>query len=301
MLWRKDFWGKGRKEMAEYQTFEAHPISGSHGAVLSGIDLSQKLSNAEVEDIHQAFLDYNVIVFRDQKLDPEQHKSVGRLFGDIIPTPFVKSRDGHPEIIEIIKEAEDVGKYNFGGSWHTDVSYLEEPALGSALYALEVPPYGGDTMFTNMYAAYETLSDGMKDLIGDMKAVHSAARSYGTQGKFAAKENHTKAMSITNSEAGDTEFAHPVVRTHPDTGRKCLFVNPNYTIRLEGMTESESEPLLSYLYQHSIRQEFVARITWGPGTLTIWDNRCTMHSAVNDYDGHKRQMNRVTIAGNRPY
>ena len=248
------------------------------------------------------FLANSVVFFRDQDLDdPERQKHAAQLFGEPVAIPFVKSLEGHPEIIDIVKEAEDVGKYNFGGNWHTDTSFLETPAMGSLLYALDVPPRGGDTLFADLYAAYDTLSDGLKETLGGLTALHSGIRSYGSQSKFQGGKNASVSMAIDANEEGDRLIEHPVVRTHPETGRKGLFVNPNYTIRFKGWSEAESKPLLDFLYAHAIRDEFICRFRWERGSVAVWDNRCLMHRAVNDYEGHRRHMRRVTLQGDRPH
>lgn len=288
--------------MTSYDTIEIEPVGGSIGAVIHGVDLGAPLSNRQAEEVHDAFLANSVVFFRDQDLDdPERQKRAARLFGDPVSIPFVKSLDGHPEIIDIVKEPEDIGKYNFGGNWHTDTTFLETPALGSLLYALEVPPRGGDTLFADQYAAYETLSDGMKRMLDGMTAVHTGARSYGSQSKFQGGKNQSVSMTIDTSDEGDKLVEHPVVRTHPETGRKGLFVNPNYTLRFTDMTEAESKPILDFLHAHAIRDEFVCRFRWAKGSVAVWDNRCLMHRAVNDYEGHRRHVRRVTLQGDRPH
>ena len=285
-----------------YDTIEIEPIGGSIGAVIHGVDLGATLSNRQAEEVHDAFLTNSVVFFRDQDLDdPERQKRAARLFGEPVAIPFVKSLDGHPEIIEIIKEPEDIGKYNFGGNWHTDTTFLETPALGSLLYALEVPPRGGDTLFTDQYAAYKTLSDGMKRMLEGMTALHTGTRSYGSQSKFQGGRNQSVSMAIDTNEEGDKLVEHPVVRTHPETGRKGLFVNPNYTSRFADMTEAESKSILDFLDAHAIRDEFTCRFRWEKGSVAVWDNRCLMHRAVNDYEGHRRHMRRVTLQGDRPH
>ena len=284
-----------------YETIQVTPIGGSIGAEIAGVDLARPLSNRQAQEVHDAFLEHSVVFFRDQRLDPEQQKRAARLFGEPVAIPFVKSLDGHPEIIDIVKEAEDAGKYNFGGNWHTDTTFLGTPALGSLLYALEVPPRGGDTLFADLHAAYETLSPGMRSLLDGLTAVHTGSRSYGSQSKFQGGKNQSVSMAIDANADGDRLVEHPVVRTHPETGRKCLFVNPNYTLRLKDMTEAESKPLLDFLYAHAIRDEFVCRFPWRAGSVAVWDNRCTMHRAVNDYDGHRRHVRRVTLQGDRPH
>ena len=287
--------------MSQYETIEVEPLGGSIGAIVRGVDLSAPLSNRQAQEVHDAFLENSVIFFRDQNLDdPEDQKRAARLFGEPVAIPFVKSLDGHPEIIDIVKEAEDAGKYNFGGNWHTDTSFLETPALGSLLYAMEVPPRGGDTLFADLYAAYETLSDGMRSLLDGMTALHSGTRSYGSQSKFKGGTNISVSMAIDQDSSGDALVEHPVVRTHPETGRKGLFVNPNYTIRFSNLTEAESKPILDYLYAHVTRDEFVCRFRWDRRSVAVWDNRCLMHRAVNDYEGHRRHVRRVTLRGDRP-
>ena len=283
-----------------YQTIEAHPIAGSLGAEVAGVDLSQPLSNAAAADVRQALWDHKVIFFRDQELTPEDHLRIAGLFGEVYRVPFVKARDDYPDIIDIVREAEDAGKYNFGGVWHSDASFDECPPMGSVLYSLESPPYGGDTLWVNMEAAYEALSGGMKALLDGKKALHSAERNYGSGGYFNDTNKQSTGMAINPSETGDRRIAHPVVRTHPETGRKSLYVNPVYTHSFEGMTEEESAPLLEFLYSHARRPEFTCRFDCTTHALAIWDNRCTMHFAISDYDGFRRHMNRVTIAGERP-
>ena len=282
------------------QMLRIKPIAGALGAEIEGINLSRPLNNSQATSVSQALLDHKVIFFRDQELTPEDHLRVSTIFGTVYQVPFVQSREGYPDIIEIIKEPEDAGKFNFGGVWHSDTSFEKEPSLGSTLYALETPPYGGDTLWTNMEAAYAALSDGMKAMLDGLKALHSGERYYGSGGYFKTDETQSISMSIKPDATGDTRVAHPVVRTHPETGAKCLYVNPVYSICFEGMTEEESAPLLGFLFEHAIRPEFQCRFNWTTGTLAVWDNRATMHFAINDYDGHRRHMNRVTLAGDRP-
>ena len=278
------------------KSFDIKPVSGALGAEIEGVDLSKDLSNETFDDIHQAFLDYQVIFFRDQNLTPEQHIAFGRRFGPLNIHPYVKSMDGHPEIIEIIKEPHE--KENFGGGWHSDVSFLEKPALGSVLYAREVPAYGGDTLFANQYLAYETLSDGMKEMLDGLRAIHTAEREYGARGHSAAKRDSMQVEQV----AGDVpRFEHPVVRTHPETHRKALYVNPAFTMNFKNMTRRESRPLLNFLFEHATREEFTCRFRWTPNAIAFWDNRCVQHYALNDYHGARRHMQRVTIDGERPH
>ena len=283
-----------------YARIEVRPIAGALGAEIGGVDLSKDLDNQTFAEVHQALLDHLVIFFRNQTLTPEQHKAFGRRFGRLDVHEFVRGLDSHPEIIEIVKEPEERG-LNFGGVWHSDVTYQEKPALGSILYALEVPLYGGDTMFANQYLAYESLSDGMKRMLDGLKAMHSAGRAYGTRGSDEYRELRHQSMRIDAREEAHREMEHPVVRTHPETGRKSLFVNGVFTTRFAGMTEEESRPLLDYLFRHAVRPEFTCRFRWEPGSVAFWDNRCTQHFALNDYHGFRRRMHRVTVCGDRPF
>jgi taurine dioxygenase len=283
-----------------YETIEVKPLAGALGAEIFGVDLGTPLGNQTFAEIHRAFVDHQVIFFRDQTLTPEQHKAFSAKFGKLEITRYVKSIEGHPEIIPVIKEAEDVGKFNFGGTWHSDMTFLAEPPLGSLLYAREVPAYGGDTLWANMYRAYETLSSGMRKMLDGMVAVHSAARAYGPRGAFAKAGNQTKSMQIDPSAEAEAEMEHPVVRTHPESGRKCLFVNPVYTTRFKDMTERESKPLLDFLNEHAVSPHNTCRFRWENGSLAFWDNRCTQHRALWDYWPHTRFGNRVSVKGDRP-
>lgn len=276
------------------------PISGSIGAEVFGLDLRQ-IDDKSFQLLHGSLMKHLVLVVRDQKLSPEQHLRVGRYFGSLNVHDFVAGMAEYPEIIEVIKEPEDSG-YNFGGTWHSDVSFLEEPSMASLLYAKELPDSGGDTMFANMYLAYDTLSKGLRELLTDMRAVHSASEIYSQNSRRSDKRaGRSRSMTIVNQDKAVGEVYHPVVRTHPETGRKLLYVNSNFTQRFEGMTDAESKPLLRYLYEHMKRPEFTCRVRWLPDTLIVWDNRCTQHLAVSDYDGYRRHMHRVTVNGDRPY
>ena len=205
---------------------------------------------------------------------------------------------GHPEILEVLKDVDD--EQNFGGLWHIDLTFLEEPPLGSVLYARELPPTGGDTLWANLYTAYETLSDGMKRMIDGLVGIHSAVRVYGPEDETDYRNRKTS-MDLDQTEEALEEVEHPVVRTHPETGRKCLFLGGgHYLRRFKDMTEAESAPLLNYLNAHAVRPEFTCRFRWEKDSIAFWDNRCTQHFALNDYAGHRRLMHRVTIDGDRP-
>lgn len=281
----------------DYRRIEVNPIAGGIGAEIEGVDLAEELDNETFAEVHQALLDNLVIFFRKQKMTPEQHKAFGRRFGQLNIHPHYKALDGHPEILEILKEPEARG--NIGGVWHSDVTFMEKPAMGSVLYALEVPPHGGDTMFANQYLAYESLSDGMRELLDGMTAVHSDATL--SRADNQSSRNAERSTKLVSKSGEVVENEHPVVRTHPDTRRKALFVNKPFTVRFGGLTEEESRPLLEYLFRHAVRPEFTCRFRWEKGSVAFWDNRCTQHFAVNDYHGHRRSMHRVTVDGDRPF
>ncbi len=271
------------------------PVAGALGAEVSGIDLAEPLSETDFDALHRAFLEHQVIFFRDQALDPDSHKELGQRFGDLNVHPYYEALPGHPEILPVLKEPE--AAENIGGTWHSDVTFLPEPALGSILYALEVPPAGGDTMFSSQYHAYDSLSDGMKEMLDGLRAIHSSDLFTDKARRAAANANRSsKLIEIDET----VESSHPVVRTHPETGRKCLFVNRVFTRRIDGWTAEESRPLLHYLYKHSARPEFTCRFRWRQGSIAFWDNRCTQHYALNDYPGYRRTMHRVTVEGDRP-
>jgi len=267
---------------------EVRPISGALGAEIVDVDLSKNFSEKEVR---QAFLEHQVIFFRGQKLDPAGLLAFARAMGRPIEYPFVKGLPGFPEVIEVKKLEHE--RHNFGGIWHSDTAYLETPPMASMLIAREVPPYGGDTEFASQYLAYEALSEGMKRLLAGLKAVNSSAKA----DVSLTREDRIKEQG---GEAKELVGVHPVVRTHPETGRKALYVNVAHTVRFDGMTEEESAPLLQYLFRHQVKPEFTCRFRWGVGSLALWDNRCTQHNPINDYHGHRRVMHRVTLAGDRP-
>jgi taurine dioxygenase len=282
-----------------YTRIEVKPSAGACGAEIHGVDLSQDLDNETFAEIHKAFLEHQVIFFRDQELTPDQHKAFGKRFGDLNIHPHYEPLEGHPEIMPVIKEAEDVN--NIGDTWHSDVSFLERPPLGSILYGLELPPVGGDTMFASQYSAHDGLSEGLRETLGKMKAVHSSRIL--SDPETAKKRNESRSTRLReDTQLGeDIETLHPVVRTHPETGRKALFVNLPFTIGFEDMTEEESAPLLKYLFTESAKPEYTCRFRWEPGSIAFWDNRCVLHYALNDYHGHRRCMHRVTVNGDRPF
>ena len=272
-----------------------HRMSGSLGAEVSGVDLSGALDDHTVAGIRAGLLEHLVLVFRDQSLDPRSLAAFARRFGTLNRHPYVKPLDGHPDVFRIVKEPDDL--HHFGNSWHSDLSYAERPALGTMLYATELPPHGGDTLFADMRAAYRTLSDGMKAMLDGLVAVFSNERTYGPN---AERFRHgVKQMEVAQQNS-ITRVEHPVVRTHPETGVKALYLNPIHTVGFRDMTPEESKPLIDFLCRHAVRPEFLCRVQWRPGSLAFWDNRATLHYAVDDFAGHRRVMTRVTLEGDRP-
>ena len=268
-------------------------LAGGIGAEIRGIDLGGDVSDDTIAAIRRIWLDHNVIVLHRQTLPPDRFLALANRFGTPIEYPFIKGIEGFPEIIPVVKLPEE--RVNFGGIWHSDTSYLEEPPAATMLVARDVPPYGGDTLFANQYLAYEFLSDGMKRLLDPLRCVASSAK---------ADVSRTREDRIRDSKRDDArsvyDAIHPVVRIHPETGRRALYVNVAHAAHFEGMTPEESAPLLNFLFQHQVRPEFTCRVAWAPGTLALWDNRCTLHNPVNDYHGHLRRMHRITLAGDRP-
>ncbi|MDZ7675433.1 MAG: TauD/TfdA family dioxygenase [Acidimicrobiales bacterium] len=276
----------------EYRRIDVRPMAGGLGAELHGADL-RELDDELVTEIRRAWLEYLVVVFRGQDLDADQYMAFARRIGEPVEYPFVSGLDGYPEIIAVAKLENET--LNFGGIWHSDTSYLEVPPMGTMLLAREVPPYGGDTMFANCYLAYENLSDGMREVLDGLQAVNSSALA-----DVSKTREDRRRDAGTDDEDLEFEATHPVVRTHPETGRKSLYVNVAHTVRFASMTEAESTPILQYLYEQQVRPEHTVRVRWDEGTLVFWDNRCALHYPVNDYHGHRRVMHRITFAGDEP-
>src|SRR5215471_8256445 len=269
------------------------PIAGALGSEIGGVDLARELDGNTIAAIRRAWLDHLVVFFRGQPLTPERFLAFARLFGEAVEYPFIKGIDGFPEITPVVKLERE--RVNFGGLWHSDTAYLERPPMGTMLIAREVPPYGGDTLFANMYLAYESLSPGMQRLLVDLVAVNSSAKADVTK----TREDRVRDGARTDAQC-EYEARHPVVRTHPETGRKALYINGAHTVRFEDITEEESAPLLQYLFAHQQRPEFTCRFRWEVGSIAFWDNRCTQHNPINDYHGFRRVMHRVTLAGDQP-
>lgn len=268
-------------------------LSNYVGAEINGIALN-RLSKSAISSIKQAFSEYGVLVFRGQEITPEEHRAFAQSFGDIVINPFLTPLPDHPDIAELRKEPHHTN--NIGDLWHTDTSYQEEPCLGSILVARELPPVGGDTLFAGMAAAYEALSDGLKETLGGLRAIHSSVESFGAG--FDVDREHHESRFINPEKATHT-VSHPLVITHPLSGRKCLFVNPDFTTQIEGWTKAESTPLLEFLCGHATSPRFTCCVQWEEGSVAFWDNRATLHCALNDYAGYRRVMHRITLAGTR--
>ena len=290
-----------------YHNIKVEPLSGSLGAEIYGVDLSQTLDNQTFSEIRQAFDENIVIFFRDQNITPEQHLAFGARFGAFDVHPFAAGLPEHPEVLPIVREAYDTAR-GFGNGWHSDVTFYERPPLGSILYAIESPSRGGDTMFANMCQAYDALSDGLKQTLDGLTAIHSAGDTYGAKNNATLRRGHSanKSMNIRYGDDAEAEVEHPVIRTIPETGRKALFINRPYTRHFEGMTVEESMPLLNFLFSHAERPEFTCRVHWENNTLGLWDNRVTMHCAIDDdfqarkgEPGFRRIVHRATMAGER--
>jgi len=259
------------------------------GAVVRDIDLTA-LTNAEAVVLRQALFDHGVLFFRDQSITPEQHIALAERFAPIDVNRFFPADAAYPQIAKVEKTKEQV--INIGGGWHTDHSYDAEPAMGSILVARDLPPSGGDTLFADMYAAFDTLAPKMQKKLLGMRAVHSSAHIFGEGGAYAETDQKVMAGSRDTPET-----VHPVIIRHPGSGKAALYVNPAFTMHFEGMTREESLPLLMDLFAHAIDKSRVHTFVWEPGSVAIWDNRATWHFAKNDYHGHYRLMHRITMAG----
>jgi len=272
---------------------EIRKLAGALGAEILGVDLAAQLPAQTVAGIRRAFLDHLVIFFRGQNLAPAQFLAFAQTMGEPIEYPFVKGLPDYPVIIQVMKLEHE--RSNFGGIWHSDTAYLDNPPMGSMLLAREVPPAGGDTLFANQYLAYEALSSGMRKLLDGLTAVNSSAKA------DVSRTREDRLRTEAREDAKQEYVAeHPVVRTHPQTGRKALYVNIAHTTRFKDMSDEESTPLLGYLFQHQVQPEFTCRFRWEVGSLAFWDNRCAQHNPVNDYHGYRRVMHRITLKGERP-
>jgi len=278
----------------EYKTIKAIPLSPALGAEISGVDIAAGVSDEQLADLRKAFVDYGVIFLREQEITPEQHIAFAERWGKINVNRFFHPVNDYPVIAEVRKEAEQ--KSNIGSSWHTDHSYDQCPAMGSILYAREVPNVGGDTLFSSMYAAYDALSDGLKHMLLNMRAEHSSRHAFG-EVAYVDTDLDDLGDRLGNTSAATQDALHPVIIRHPLSGRPALYVNGDFTVKFEGWTRQESQPLLDYLYSHARQNEFTCRFHWRKGSIAIWDNRATHHCALNDYHRERRLMHRITVNG----
>ena len=278
-------------------TLDVAPVAGALGAVVHGLDLTAVTDPGQLTELREALARYLVVFLPDQDLSLDDLERITDLLGGRDVTPFVEPLDDRPYVIRVIKESGDL--LNFANAWHSDLSYLPAPPSYTLLHAWDVPDHGGDTVWTNMYLAYDSLSAGLRATLDGLRAVHSAGMAYGTGGLLDQFKDLTS-MAIAPSPDAYAEHVHPAVAVHPVTGRRVLYLNPVYTTRFEGWTKEESQPLLSYLTRWSVNENFTCRLRWSARTLAIWDNRCTMHNALNDYSGVRREMYRTSVKGASP-
>jgi taurine dioxygenase len=281
-----------------YQTLEVRAQPSGFGAEIVGLDLTRPLSGDALAEVKAAWAKHAVLAFPDQPLNLDQLEAFTLQIGAFGEDPFIKPMPGRPNVLELRREPDEKAT-NFGAGWHSDWSFQPEPPAATLLHSEVVPPVGGDTLFCDCARAYEALSPTMQAMLAPLRAVHSATRAYGTTGVFA-RETEKRTMQIITSSEADKSLTHPLVRTHPVTGRKALFVSPVYTTGIEGLTPAESAAILTFLFAHMTQEAFIYRHKWRPKMLLMWDNRCTMHFAEGGYDGHLRVMHRTTVAGDRP-
>lgn len=263
------------------------------GSEVHGIDLAAPLADDVLGRLRALWLERLVLVFKGQRLDPDAQLAFARRIGEPDRYPFLRGLDGYPEITEVLKRADET--VNFGGLWHADTTYQPRPPMATMLYAVELPPVGGDTLFADQRLAYETLSAGLRELLRGLRAVASAARP-----DVAATRAERVADAGTGERAEAWQAVHPVVRRHPETGRPSLFINRAHTACFEGWSETDSRPLLEHLFAHQVREEFTCRLRWAVGDLALWDNRACLHYPLNDYHGHRRLLRRITLKGDAP-
>lgn len=279
------------------------PLAQDHmtprlGTRLTGLDLKQPISESLAAELVETLAERLVLVLPEQNLDIPALKRATTVFGPLVRLPYVEPMKEDPDIIAVLKEAEERNIHVFGGNWHSDFSYLERPPGGSLLQAVELPPTGGDTLWADGVTAWASLPDDLRAILAGRNAIQTG-KPYGVKHRPKGSTSTSVKMQRGDPEA-DRERALPAVRRHPVSGKAALFVNPTYTTRLEGMSEEESAPVLARIYAHMTRPEFQCRHRWRPGDLVIWDNRATMHFAVNDYDGYRRLLYRTTFAGEAP-
>lgn len=279
-------------------SLDIRPVTGVLGADIVGVDLSADLDEATVDAIRTAVNDHLVVFFPDQRLTPERQVAFSRRFGPYGPVPFVAPMPGHPEVIRVVKEADEAEAFNFGGAWHSDFSFQPEPPAYTILHAVDVPPYGGDTAFASMVAAFEALSEELKAELDDVMALHSARDAYSPRMQWLHSQlGH---MEIVCDESAEETVLHPLVCTHPETGRRVLFFNSVYVRELVGPSPERATELKRFLDRFTTDIRFTCRHRWRNGSVAMWDNRATQHLALNDYGGRRRELWRTTVAGTAP-
>ena len=286
-----------RRPATEEAIMEIRPLCGALGAEVDGISLAG-LDDAGWRAVHDAFLEHHVLVFRDQPLSRDELLGFAQRLGAPEVHPIVEGTEAHPEVIRVHKPAG--ASASFGVGWHSDNSFFETPSLGTVLHGVTVPPQGGDTLFANLERAYDTLSEPIQRLLEPLDAVHCAMRAYDPALTGTDKYEGKGPLRYRWSESIREEVRHPVIRVHPETGRRSIYVNPMFTERIDGLRPAESDALLQFLYAHCATPDWSCRVRWAPETITMWDNRCLWHYAMDDYQEHERLMFRVTIAGDRP-
>lgn len=275
------------------QRFTVTRASGLLGAEVSDLDWGTEFDVATLAALRDTWLEHGVLFLRDAHLPPSEFLAFAARFGTPVEYPFVRGLDGFPQITPVIKEPHE--RVNFGGVWHSDTAYLERPPMATMLIAREVPAAGGDTLFADCRAAYEALSPGLRATLDGLRAINSSKKADASKTR---EDRQKERGAVTNAEV--LEATHPVVRTHPETGRRALYVNLGHTTRFDGWTEEESKPLLDFLFTHITRPEFTCRFHWTPGAIALWDNRSVQHYPVNDYHGLRREMHRITLLGDVP-
>jgi taurine dioxygenase len=277
---------------------KVEPQENQFGATISGLALASPLDEATAKTIREAWARHGVLIFPDQRLSHGELEAFTLALGDFGDDPFIEPMADHPNILELRREPDEKAT-NFGAAWHSDWSFQACPPSGTLLHSKVIPPVGGNTLYADGHRAWEALSPTMQSMLEGLRATHSAAFAYGPRGVLA-KDTRKRTMKIVISDKAEETKVHPLVRTHPMTGRKSLFVNPVYTVAIEGLRPEENFTLLKFLYDHMVKEEFIYRHAWEENMLVLWDNRSTMHFAEGGYDGHLRLMHRTTLAGDRP-
>jgi taurine dioxygenase len=282
----------------DYRTIAVTPQPTGFGAEITGLDLTRPLPDEVLDEVKVAWARHGVVAFPHQLLSLEAQEAFTQVMGGFGIDPYIKPMAGHPNLLELRREPDEKAT-NFGAGWHSDWSFQETPPAATLLHSKVVPPVGGDTLFVDACRAYEALSPAMQRMLTPLRAIHSARQSYGSKGVFS-KDTEKRSMQIIVSEEADAALTHPLVRTHPVTGRKALFVSPVYTVGIEDLTVEEAKAILGFLFAHLTKDEFIYRHKWREQMLLMWDNRCTMHFAEGGYDGHLRLMHRTTVKGDVP-